>query len=156
MLTASVDAASKETYEQIRINGNFDKLKENMEFAGQLRRKGELAYFRMNFVVQKRNYKEIPDFVKWGIQIGADEVFFTKILNWGIYTESEFKEISMFEEDGITPKKELQEILDSPLMQEKIVDLGTIKYQHDTTDDINIHNYYMWELERKVPGLFTS
>lgn len=156
MLTASVDAASKETYESIRRNGNFDVLKLNMAFAGELRRKGELAYFRMNFVVQKKNYKEMLDFVRWGMEIGADEVFFTKILNWGTYSADEFKEISMMEADGVTPKKELKEILDHPLMKNPIVDLGTIQHAHKTTDDVDIENYYMWELERKVGGLFNE
>ena len=154
MLTASVDAATKTTYESIRRNGNFDILKANMAFAGKLRQMGELSYFRMNFVVQKRNYQEMIDFVKWGLEIGADEVFFTKILNWGTYSEEEFKEISMMEEDGVTPKAELKQILDDPIMKNKIVDLGTIQYAHTTVDDVNVGNYYVWELERKVEGLF--
>ena len=49
---------------------------------------------RFNFVVQKMNYKEMPDFVKWGLELDVDEVFFTKILNWGTYTDEEFKELS--------------------------------------------------------------
>ena len=125
-----------------------------MAFAGKLRQMGELSYFRMNFVVQKRNYQEMIDFVKWGLEIGADEVFFTKILNWGTYSEEEFKEISMMEEDGVTPKAELKQILDDPIMKNKIVDLGTIQYAHTTVDDVNVGNYYVWELERKVEGLF--
>ena len=154
MLTASVDAATKETYEAIRRNGNFDTLKKNMTFAGELRRKGELSYFRMNFVVQRRNYKEMIDFVKWGLEIGADEVFFTKILNWGTYSTDEFREISMMEADGVTARPELKRILDDPIMKNKIVDLGTIQYKHTTFDDVNVENYYVWELERKVEGLF--
>ena len=96
----------------------------------------------------------MPEFVRWGVEIGADEVFFTKILNWGIYSKEEFDDISMFEPDGITPKSELKTILDDPIMKERIVDLGTIKYAHQTFNDFFVHNYYMWELERKVKGLF--
>lgn len=154
MLTASVDAATKETYEAIRRNGNFDVLKNNMAFAGELRKKGELAYFRMNFVVQRRNYREMIDFVKWGLEIGADEVFFTKILNWGTFSTEEFKDISMMEEDGVTAKPELRKILENPIMKNEIVDLGTIQYAHTTIDDVDIENYYMWELQRKVGDLF--
>lgn len=154
LLTASVDAATKETYEAIRRNGNFDTLKANMAFAGELRRKGELAYLRMNFVVQKRNYKEMIDFVKWGLEIGADEVFFTKILNWGTFSADDFKEISMMEADGITAKPELKKIIEDPIMKNKIVDLGTIQYAHTTSDDVDVENYYIWEMERKVEGLF--
>lgn len=154
MLTASIDAVTKDTYEQIRRNGNFDILKKNMEFASNLRKSGELSYFRINFVVQKKNYKEMIDFVKWGMELEADEVFFTKILNWGTYTQEEFRNISMMEEDGITPKPELKKILNHPIMSNKIVDLGTIRYAHKVDKFEKIENYYKWELERKVEGLF--
>lgn len=157
MLTVSIDAASKETYEKIRRGGSFEQLQKNMLFASQLRKKGDLSYFRMNFVVQKANYREMTDFVKWGLELGADEVFFTKILNWGTYTEAEFREVSMMEEDGITPKAELQEVLDKPIMNQPIVDMGTIRSSHRQVKDTdNVQNYYMWELERKVPDLFDS
>lgn len=154
ILTVSIDAATKETYEQLRRNGNFDVLKKNMEFASRLRKNGDLAYFRLNFVVQKKNYKEMPLFVQWGRQLGVDEVFFTKILNYGTYTQDEFREISMMEPDGMTPKKELEEILDLPIMNDEIVDLGTIRYSHEPIGLDYIENYYRWELERRVPGLF--
>lgn len=155
IITVSIDAATPETYEKIR-GGNFLQLKENMKFASELRKRGELSYFRINFVVQKNNYQEMVDFVKWGMELGVDEVFFTKILNWSTYTEDEFKEISMMEEDGVTPKKELQVILEDPIMKNKIVDLGTIQFSHEPVKDTYIENYYMWELERKVEKLFKS
>ena len=154
MMTVSIDAATAETYEQIRRGGHFDQLKKNMEFAAGLRKKGDLSYLRFNFVVQKKNYQEMIPFTEWGKELGIDEVFFTKILNWGMYTKEEFREISMMEEDGLTPKPELQAVLDDPVMKEPIVDLGTIRYHHEGTDEKAIKNYYRWELERKVPGLF--
>ena len=154
MVTFSIDAARKETYEEIRRGGNFDIIQKNMEFASKLRKCGELAYFRMNFVVQKKNYLEMPEFVKWGESLGVDEVFFTKILNWGTFTEEEFKDVSMMCEDGITPKPELEKILNDPMMRHRIVDLGTIRYSQEPIEGNAFHNYYMWELERKVPGLF--
>lgn len=154
ILTVSIDAATKETYERLRRNGNFDVLKQNMEFASKLRKKGDLSYFRMNFVVQKKNYLEMPLFVQWGKELEVDEVFFTKILNYGTYGQDEFAEISMMESDEMTPKKELIEILNLPIMKDKIVDLGTIRYSHKPIGLDYIENYYKWELERKVPDLF--
>ena len=155
ILTVSVDAATKETYEQLRRNGNFDILKKNMKFASELRKKDLLAYFRLNFVVQRKNYREMPLFVQWGKELGVDEVFFTKILNFGTYTQEEFlSDISMMEADGMTPRKELMDIINLPIMHEKIVDLGTIRYTHEAIGLDKIENYYRWELERKVPSLF--
>ena len=147
-LTVSIDAATKETYSIIRCGGDFERLQKNMEFASELRKRGELAYFRIIFVVQANNYKEIIPFVKWAKELGCDEVFFTKILNWGTYSKEEFKQISMMEEDGITPKKELKEILEDPIMQDPIVDIGTIQYSHEPVKENKIDNYYIWELER--------
>jgi len=154
MLTVSVDAATKETYEKIRRNGNFDRLKENMEFASRLRRDGSLCYFRMNFVVQRENYREMIPFVEWGEELGVDEVFFTKILNWGTYTSEQYAQISMMEEDGITPKPELRDILEHPRMKSEIVDMGTIQYSHKVDPVGIVENYYMWELEKRGGQLF--
>lgn len=154
MLTVSVDAATKETYEKIRRKGRFDVLKKNMEFASELRKKGELSYFRMNFVVQRENYMEMIPFVRWGEELGVDEVFFTKILNWGTYTPEEFCQISMMEPDGITPKPELKKVLEDPVMKSEIVDLGTIQYSHKADQADIVENYYMWELEKRGGRLF--
>lgn len=156
MMTVSIDAATKETYEKIRSGGRFDVLKRNMEYAASLRKTGDLSYLRFNFVVQKENYREMPLFVKWGQDLGVDELFFTKILNWGTYSPEEFSEISMMEPDGITPKPELEEILNLQEMQNRKVDLGTIRSHHERVPEDTIENYYRWELERKVPGLFVA
>lgn len=154
MLTVSVDAATKATYEKIRRNGNFDILKQNMQFASELRKSGQLKYFRMNFVVQKENYKEMPMFVQWGEELGVDEVFFTKILNWGTYSDEEFEQVSMMEKDGVTPKDELQEIMQLPAMQSDIVDMGTIQFGHKIDEVHAVENYYMWELEKRGGKIF--
>lgn len=156
MLTVSIDAATKDTYEKIRHNGNFEQLQKNMCFAAQLRKEGKLSYFRLNFVVQQKNYKEMPAFVEWGEALGVDEIFFTKILNWGTYTEEEFAEVSMMEPDGITPKKQLRDVLETPVIKNsEIVDMGTIQYFHKADKIAAVENYYMWELEKRGGRLFS-
>lgn len=127
-----------------------------MEFAAALKKSGKLSYFRMNFVVQRENYQEMVPFVQWGEALGVDEVFFTKILNWGTYTAEEFAQISMMEPDGITPKAELREVLGHPVMKSPIVDLGTIQYSHKVDRIDIVENYYMWELEKRGGSLFTE
>jgi len=157
ILTVSIDAASKEVYDSIRKFGDFDQLKKNMIFAGKLRKKGELSYFRINFVVQRKNMYEMLRFIEFGKHIGADKVFFTKILNWGTYEVEDFENnISVMEKDGITPIPELKKILESREMKDEIVDLGTIRYLHENNKYDYIKNYYMWELEKDVEGLFQS
>ena len=58
------------------------------------------------------------------------------------------------ERDGITPKSELMKVLKSPVLHDEIVDLGTIRYTHKPNKDKYVYNYYMWELEKDVQGLF--
>lgn len=157
MMTVSIDAATKETYEKIRRGGDFSKLKSNMEYAAMLRKSGQLSYLRFNFVVQRENYKEIPAFILWGESLGVDEIFFTKILNWGTYSDKEFETVSMMEKDGITPKVELAEILESDILKNsKIVDLGTIRSGHRIDYKEAVYNYYMWELEKRGGNLFSK
>jgi MoaA/NifB/PqqE/SkfB family radical SAM enzyme len=144
-LYVSIDAATKETYEMIRRGGNFDILKKNMEFASKLRKEGIIKYFRINFVVQRKNYLEMEQFIRWGIELGVDNVFFTKILNWGTYTDEEFANISMMELDNKSPKEELKRILDKEIFKNPIVDLGTIQYSRNRVLPDYVDNYYVWE-----------
>jgi len=158
ILTASIDAATKETYETIRRNGKFENIKDNMKFASKLRKEGRLSYLRMNFVVQKNNYKEIIPFVEWAMELGADEVFFTKILNWGTYSEEEFRNISMMEDDDLTPKVDLLKVLKNPIMNNPIVDFGTIQYRNESNINVDGYcdNYYEWELMKRNKLLFNK
>ncbi len=141
----SIDAATKETYEQIRRGGKFEILLKNLKFISELRKNNIINYFRINFVVQRKNFKEMEQFIKLGIELGVDNVFFTKILNWGTYSDEEFDKISMMERDMQAPKKELKEILDKEIFKNKIVDLGTIQYVRNRKLPEYIDNYYEWE-----------
>lgn len=140
----SIDAATAETYEQVRRGGNFEVLKKNMEFAASLRKSGKIKYFRINFVVQRKNYLEMERFIEWGLELGVDNVFFTKILNWGTYTEQEFDEITMMDKNDV-PKPEFAEILERDIFKNKIVDLGTIQYKKNRKIPTYVDNYYEWE-----------
>lgn len=147
VVTFSIDAATAETYSQVRRGGNFEQLLKNLEFAAELRKEGKLGYFQINFVVQRKNYKEMPLFVELGKRLDVDKVFFTRILNWGTYSEAEFKKISMTDDDGYA-NEELQEILQLPIMSETIVDLGTINSKGSEEEYNYISNYYLWEIDR--------
>lgn len=147
IVTFSIDAATPETYGLIRRGGNFKQLMTNLAFASELRKNRQIAYFQISFVVQRKNYKEMPLFVKIGKQLGVDKVFFTRILNWGTYSAEEFQKVTMTDELGYA-NAELQEILDIPIMQDPIVDLGTINSKSNETEYDYIYNYYMWEIDR--------
>ena len=97
----SIDAASRETYEKIRRGGNFEKLMNNLFTIRSLRLAGVISYFEIAFVLQYENRKEIADFIRLGTQLQVDNIAFTKINNWGTYSEEEFEKISLFHENGM-------------------------------------------------------
>ena len=121
--SVSIDAATKGTYEKVRCGGNFDRLMKNMEFLSELRKEGKVDEVIVNMIVQKANYKEIPDFIRWAKKLGFDGVYLSHIWNWGTFTEDEFENnVSMFDKNG-NMKPELARILEDPVCRDPIVDM---------------------------------
>lgn len=110
----SVDAAKKETYNMLRRSHDkyaWDKLQKNLQMLSEKRRTNVLNFFQLNMCVQRDNYKEMADFVRMGDELGADKIYLTPIRNWGTYTEEEFEEIRIFDDEKKI-KEEVQEELD--------------------------------------------
>lgn len=63
-LEISIDAASAETYEQVRQPGKWNTLIENLDYCLQVRSSIKRFRVQANFVIQKANYKEMPAFVE--------------------------------------------------------------------------------------------
>lgn len=63
-LEVSIDAASAETYEQVRRPGKWNALIENLEYCHQVRINQKPFFMIANFVIQQANYKEMPAFVE--------------------------------------------------------------------------------------------
>lgn len=89
-ILVSIDAARPETYGVLRRGGSFERLKENLEFISTLRRNGEVAYIRLDCVLQALNYAEMPDIVAIARRFGFDGVKFQMIRNWNTYDAAEF------------------------------------------------------------------
>ena len=146
LFCVSIDAATEETYKILRRGGNFAQLLKALSLVGELRKQGKIKYFRMNFVVQRQNYLQMPKFVAMAKKFNADRVLFTRILNWGTYTNDEYNKRSMVDKDG-NPLPELAKVLNDSLCQDSIVDLGTFTGKHNYTDTDKLYNYYLWEIE---------
>jgi MoaA/NifB/PqqE/SkfB family radical SAM enzyme len=94
-MAVSVDAATKETYSIVR-GGNFNTLIENLKFISTLKCKKTFS-----FVVQDTNYKEMESFFKLISNlnpVGSYNIYFSKINNWGTYTDEEFRIKEIFKE----------------------------------------------------------
>jgi radical SAM protein with 4Fe4S-binding SPASM domain len=95
----SIDAAEKDTYESIRKGGKWDRLQDALFFISDLRKNNEIELFKMNFVIQKENYGEIPKFMTIAKNFMVDIVDFQRLGNWGTFSDEEF-----FEMDVLNPK----------------------------------------------------
>lgn len=86
----SMDASSEDVYAVVRRFGDFGRLMDNLRFIADLRRRGKIAYLRLDYVVQARNYRDIPGFIGIARALGVDQVYFNPITNWGTFTPQEF------------------------------------------------------------------
>lgn len=75
-IAISIDGATKEIYESIRIGGRFERLIENIEILSKLKREcsSRLPVLRFIVVVMKSNYRELPRIVELARSLGAEEL----------------------------------------------------------------------------------
>jgi sulfatase maturation enzyme AslB (radical SAM superfamily) len=90
-LRISFDAGTAATYSQLRVNGNWATLLDNVRYVKQLiDQRGFATQLTADFVVQAANYKEIPEFVKICNDIGITNINLQKMWNWGTNSQKEF------------------------------------------------------------------
>ena len=81
-LGVSIDGATKDTYEKLRLGGRWDKILEALECMAEQKQKHGFRFI-LHFVVQKQNYHEMETIIDLGEQFGADRVWLNKIEDWG-------------------------------------------------------------------------
>lgn len=91
----TVDATQADTYSVVRRGGDFTQLYENLHFLGELRRDRKIDSFRLDFVVQQANFREIGDFMDLRREVGADAVYFLRLRNWGHFSSDAFREMDV-------------------------------------------------------------
>lgn len=106
-LGVSIDGASKETYEKLRLGGKWEKILEGLECMAEQKQKHGFRFI-LHFVVQKDNYHEMEDILMLGKKYNADRVWLNRIQDWNTF--SNFSEHNIF--DVKHPHY--------PLLQEKI------------------------------------
>ena len=80
----SMDGATAETFEAIRVNGNFQKVVDNV--AAMVRRRGRRVWpgIELRSLVTLRNAHELPDLVRLAKRLGVDKLTATTLLtDWG-------------------------------------------------------------------------
>ena len=81
-LGVSIDGATKDTYEKLRLGGRWEKILEALECMAEQKLKHGFRFI-LHFVVQKENYHEMETIIDLGEQFGADRVWLNKIEDWG-------------------------------------------------------------------------
>tara|TARA_B110000503_G_C7106853_1_gene396295 strand:- start:1012 stop:1521 length:510 start_codon:yes stop_codon:yes gene_type:complete len=95
-LGVSIDGATKETYEKLRLGGKWEKILEGLECMAEQKQKYGFRFI-LHFVVQKDNYHEMEKIIDMGERYGADRVWLNKIEDWG--TMDYFKTQDIFNTD---------------------------------------------------------
>jgi len=94
----SIDASTKETYEKVRRNGDWDMLMDNLDYINTL----DLTTVTLSFVVQNINYKEIFDFEKLKDKLNNIKnvrTHYHKIVQWGHMFDGDFEKDAVWKKD---------------------------------------------------------
>jgi len=132
-LRISIDAATKETHETLRLGAKWSVMLENMEFFGELKQKGLVEEFSLAFIVQQENYKEMGSACELAERLGA-EIWFTRLANWGTFTKEEYLRKAVF----LSSHPEYPQFLEAmqdPRLLGKHVGLGNLAQLGPTRHD---------------------
>ncbi len=83
-LILSMDGATKETYEKLRVNSNFDKVIANIRNFVRIKREMNSVFPQLDvyFIVNKENVNEVPQYIDLAHEIGIDGIIrFTALLH---------------------------------------------------------------------------
>ncbi len=131
----SVDAATAETYQELRRGADFNRLRHNLTMLSDLHRQKKIRRFSLNFVVQRDNFREMVSFVKLGQALGVDSIQFQRMnyFSGSAYTPQEFLEHCLIIDNQYLDY-ELWCVLQDPIFQDPIVDLIGLQRYIDASE----------------------
>lgn len=126
----SLDAATEPTYDIVRRGGDWGQLLTNMEFLAGRRRAGQIKELIVFFVVQRANFREMPDFVRLGKRLGVDRITFQRAINWGTWTGAEYRDQAIW--DPQHPQyPDFARIMADPVFDDPVVFLGNLAHERE-------------------------
>ncbi|GHU50063.1 hypothetical protein AGMMS49975_00350 [Clostridia bacterium] len=88
-LVVTINSFDKFTYRHISRGGDYEKMMHNLDFMSELRKNGDLTILTNSFVIQDRNFREIPFFIKQSFSDYAfDRVVLKPVYQWGTMDEA--------------------------------------------------------------------
>lgn len=117
-LVVTINSFDEFTYKHISRGGNYQKMMDNLEFMSKLRRENKIAHLTNTLVIQDRNFREIPSFIKKSFEDYAfDQVILRPVYQWGTMREDVF-----WFKDVLNPMhpyhKEYLEIMQDPILKD--------------------------------------
>jgi len=107
-LILSVDGHSKNIYEKLRVNGNYDVLTENIKILNKYRKQyNSKGFLRIYYIVINENYKYLPDMLEFIEKNNIKEIFFK--------SDCAHSNFDIVSHGTIEIKKDLQRILKKTL-----------------------------------------
>lgn len=96
-IRVSFDAACAETYQRVRVNGQWHQLLDNVRWLReQINQRAPSCRLEADFVVQLDNYREVPAFVKLCDELGVDHINWQKMWNWDTWSPVEFSRRNIY------------------------------------------------------------
>jgi len=80
-LGISIDGATKETYEKLRLGGKWEKIKSNLQSIADSKHKYDFC-LKFHMVVQQDNWWEMKAMAELAESYGVDEIYFNIIQDW--------------------------------------------------------------------------
>jgi MoaA/NifB/PqqE/SkfB family radical SAM enzyme len=122
----SIDACTAETYDKVRVNGDFEKLMVNLEFMKSLYEAGKIRRFMLAFVVQYQNYSEMRGAIEIGKRLGVERIVFNLLNDWETWSKEQYERNAIWK--SFHPEfPQFIEALKDPVFSDPIVDLGNMQ-----------------------------
>jgi sulfatase maturation enzyme AslB (radical SAM superfamily) len=119
----SIDAGCKETYDKVRVGGNWNILNENIRFLKNFMEENNLYFYtELSFILQQKNYRDLPLFAKLAHELNYTAAV-SLIYPW--YSSAFFKEAMVYEKDH-PEYKSLLEVLRDPIFEEYPIKWGNV------------------------------
>lgn len=106
-ILVSMDGASKETFESIRVGASFERVVENLKRFVAAKKRRKYPKLIINYTCNKNNIRELPDAVRLAKEIGADGLD-----AWGLHywVDEDFKARFSNESAAVDPQDSVETI----------------------------------------------
>lgn len=118
MIQVSLDAATKETYENVRLGGKWEVINRNLKFISEIETVKSLT---LNFVVQESNFREMPAFVELAERLNC-RARFTRVQQWPATSSKLFAKMNVFDSNHPS-HQEFLNVLENERLKDPRIDM---------------------------------